>query len=407
MMKLLTKEAGVNVIDYDKILSQKVRDIKPSGIRKFFDIAGKMEDVISLGVGEPDFNTPWVIRKAAIQVLERKHIIYGPNKGVVPLRKAVSDRIFKKHDVSYDMEKEIIITVGGSEAIDLAIRGLVNNGDEVLVVEPCFVCYAPLVELAGGVAVPVPTRIENNFKLTVDDFRDKVTERTKLIILPFPNNPTGAVMTKEDLEPIAEFLRDTNIMVLTDEIYSELTYGRKHFSIIELDGMRERTIYVNGFSKAYAMTGWRLGYLAAPEPIVSQIAKIHQYGIMCSPYISQNAAVEALNSCDAEVNKMVDEYNVRRRYLVSEFNRLGLTCFNPEGAFYVFPCIKSTGLTSDEFCERLLYEGKVAAVPGTAFGESGEGYMRISYAYSLKHLMEAIRRIEIFLKKLEAEKNEG
>ena len=406
-MKLLTKEAGVNVIDYDKILSQKVRDIKPSGIRKFFDIAGKMEDVISLGVGEPDFNTPWVIRKAAIQVLERKHIIYGPNKGVVPLRKAVSDRIFKKHDVSYDMEKEIIITVGGSEAIDLAIRGLVNNGDEVLVVEPCFVCYAPLVELAGGVAVPVPTRIENNFKLTVDDFRDKVTERTKLIILPFPNNPTGAVMTKEDLEPIAEFLRDTNIMVLTDEIYSELTYGRKHFSIIELDGMRERTIYVNGFSKAYAMTGWRLGYLAAPEPIVSQIAKIHQYGIMCSPYISQNAAVEALNSCDAEVNKMVDEYNVRRRYLVSEFNRLGLTCFNPEGAFYVFPCIKSTGLTSDEFCERLLYEGKVAAVPGTAFGESGEGYMRISYAYSLKHLMEAIRRIEIFLKKLEAEKNEG
>lgn len=406
-MKLLTKEAGVNVIDYDKILSQKVKDIKPSGIRKFFDIAGTMDDVISLGVGEPDFNTPWVIRKAAIQVLERKHIIYGPNKGVVPLRKAVCERISKKHDVSYDSEKEIIITVGGSEAIDLAIRGLVNNGDEVLVVEPCFVCYAPLVELAGGVAVPVPTRIENNFKLTVEDFRDKVTERTKLIILPFPNNPTGAVMTKEDLEPIAEFLRDTNIMVLTDEIYSELTYGRKHFSIIELDGMRERTIYVNGFSKAYAMTGWRLGYLAAPEPIVSQIAKIHQYGIMCSPYISQNAAVEALNSCDAEVSKMVDEYNVRRRYLVSEFNRLGLTCFNPEGAFYVFPCIKSTGLTSDEFCERLLYEGKVAAVPGTAFGDSGEGYMRISYAYSLKHLMEAIRRIEIFLKKLEAEKNEG
>lgn len=406
-MKLLTKEAGVNVIDYEKILSQKVKDIKPSGIRKFFDIAGTMDDVISLGVGEPDFNTPWVIRKAAIQVLERKHIIYGPNKGVVPLRKAVCERISKKHDVSYDSEKEIIITVGGSEAIDLAIRGLVNNGDEVLVVEPCFVCYAPLVELAGGVAVPVPTRIENNFKLTVEDFRDKVTERTKLIILPFPNNPTGAVMTKEDLEPIAEFLRDTNIMVLTDEIYSELTYGRKHFSIIELDGMRERTIYVNGFSKAYAMTGWRLGYLAAPEPIVSQIAKIHQYGIMCSPYISQNAAVEALNSCDAEVNKMVDEYNVRRRYLVSEFNRLGLTCFNPEGAFYVFPCIKSTGLTSDEFCERLLYEGKVAAVPGTAFGDSGEGYMRISYAYSLKHLMEAIRRIEIFLKKLEAENNEG
>ena len=377
--------------------------MKPSGIRKFFDIAGTMEGVISLGVGEPDFSTPWVIRKAAIQVLERKHIIYGPNKGVQPLRTAISERIKKKHGVEYDYNSEIIVTVGGSEAIDLAVRGLLDPGDEVLVVEPCFVCYAPLVELMGGVAVPVPTRIENNFKLTVEDFRDKVTERTKMIILPFPNNPTGAIMTREDLEPIAEFLRGTNIMVLTDEIYSELTYGRKHFSIIELEGMRERTIYVNGFSKAYAMTGWRLGYVAAPEPIISQIAKIHQYGIMCSPYISQNAAVEALTSCDTEVAKMVDEYNIRRRYLVKEFNRLGLTCFDPEGAFYVFPCIKSTGLTSEEFCERLLYENKVAAVPGSAFGESGEGYMRISYAYSLKHLMEAMSRIEKFLNKLREE----
>ncbi len=393
------------MIDYDKILSNKIKNIKPSGIRKFFDIAGTMEDVISLGVGEPDFNTPWVIRKAAIQTLERKHIIYGPNKGIVPLRKAITDMINKKHGVQYDSDKELIVTVGGSEAIDLAIRGLIDPGDEVLVVEPCFVCYAPLVELAGGVAVPVPTRIENNFKLTVEDFRDKVTERTKLLILPFPNNPTGAIMTKEDLEPIAEFLRDTNIMVLSDEIYSELTYGRKHCSIIELDDMRERTIYVNGFSKAYAMTGWRLGYVAAPEPIISQIFKIHQYGIMCSPYISQNAAVEALTSCDNEVKKMVKEYNVRRRYLVSEFNRLGLSCFEPEGAFYVFPCIKKTGLSSEEFCERLLYEERVAAVPGSAFGESGEGYMRISYAYSLKHLMEAVSRIEKFLKKLEAEKN--
>lgn len=393
------------MIDYDKVLSNKIKNIKPSGIRKFFDIAGTMEDVISLGVGEPDFNTPWVIRKAAIQTLERKHIIYGPNKGIVPLRKAITDMINKKHRVQYDSDKELIVTVGGSEAIDLAVRGLIDPGDEVLIVEPCFVCYAPLVELVGGVAVPVPTRIENNFKLTVDDFRDKVTERTKLLILPFPNNPTGAIMTKEDLEPIAEFLRDTNIMVLSDEIYSELTYGRKHYSIIELEGMRERTIYVNGFSKAYAMTGWRLGYVAAPEPIISQIFKIHQYGIMCSPYISQNAAVEALTSCDAEVKKMVEEYNVRRRYLVSEFNRLGLSCFEPEGAFYVFPCIKNTGLTSEEFCERLLYEERVAAVPGSAFGASGEGYMRISYAYSLKHLMEAISRIEKFLKKLEAEKN--
>ncbi len=393
------------MIDYDKVLSNKIKNIKPSGIRKFFDIAGTMEDVISLGVGEPDFNTPWVIRKAAIQTLERKHIIYGPNKGIVPLRKAITDMINKKHGVEYDSDKELIVTVGGSEAIDLAVRGLIDPGDEVLVVEPCFVCYAPLVELAGGVAVSVPTRIENNFKLTVDDFKDKITERTKLLILPFPNNPTGAIMTKEDLEPIAEFLRDTNIMVLSDEIYSELTYGRKHYSIIELEGMRERTIYVNGFSKAYAMTGWRLGYVAAPEPVISQIFKIHQYGIMCSPYISQNAAVEALTSCDDEVKKMVKEYNVRRRYLVSEFNRLGLSCFEPEGAFYVFPCIKKTGLSSEEFCERLLYEERVAAVPGSAFGESGEGYMRISYAYSLKHLMEAISRIEKFLNKLEAEKN--
>ncbi len=395
------------MIDYDKVLSNKIKNIKPSGIRKFFDIAATMEGVISLGVGEPDFSTPWVIRKAAIQVLERRHIVYGPNLGIAPLREAISKHIEKKHGVKYDPSCELIVTVGGSEAIDLAVRGIIDPGDEVLIVEPCFVCYAPLVELMGGVAVSVPTRIENNFKLTIDDLRDKVTERTKLLILPFPNNPTGAIMTREDLEPIAEFLRNTNIMVLSDEIYSELTYGRRHFSIIELPDMAERTIYVNGFSKAYAMTGWRLGYVAAPESIIHQIFKIHQYGIMCSPYISQNAAIEALNSCDSEVAKMVDEYNIRRRYLVSEFNRLGLSCFNPEGAFYVFPCIRSTGLTSEEFCERLLFEEKVAAVPGSAFGESGEGYIRISYAYSLKHLMEAMSRIEDFLKRLEAEKNEG
>lgn len=395
------------MIDYDKVLSSKIKEIKPSGIRKFFDIAATMEGVISLGVGEPDFSTPWVIRRAAIQVLERKHIVYGPNLGIAPLREAISKRIEKKHGVKYSPSDEVIVTVGGSEAIDLAVRGLIDPGDEVLIVEPCFVCYAPLVELMGGKAVPVPTRIENNFKLTVDDMKDKVSERTKLLILPYPNNPTGAIMTREDLEPIADFLRDTNIMVLSDEIYSELTYGRRHCSIIELPDMAERTIYVNGFSKAYAMTGWRLGYVAAPEPIIHQIFKIHQYGIMCSPYISQNAAIEALSSCDSEVAKMVDEYNVRRRYLVNEFNRLGLTCFNPEGAFYVFPCIRSTGLTSEEFCERLLYEEKVAVVPGSAFGGSGEGYIRISYAYSLKHLMEAMSRIEDFLKRLEAEKNEG
>lgn len=395
------------MIDYDKILSNKIKNIKPSGIRKFFDIASTMDGVISLGVGEPDFSTPWVIRKAAIQVLERKHIIYGPNLGIMPLRKAVSEHIEKKHGVKYHHENEIIITVGGSEAIDLAVRGIIDPGDEVLIVEPCFVCYAPLVELMGGVAVPVPTHIENNFKLTVKDLEGKITDRTKLLILPYPNNPTGAIMTKEDLEPIAELLRGTNIMVLSDEIYSELTYGRKHFSIIELPDMAERTIYVNGFSKAYAMTGWRLGYVAAPEPIIHQIFKIHQYGIMSSPYISQNAAIEALTSCDTEVNKMVNEYNIRRQYLVREFNRLGLSCFDPEGAFYVFPCIKSTGLSSEEFCEKLLFEKKVALVPGNAFGESGEGFVRVSYAYSLKHLMEAMERIAEFLQKIGAEKNEN
>lgn len=397
----------LSVIDYNKALSSKIKEIKPSGIRKFFDIAGTMEGVISLGVGEPDFSTPWVIRKAAIKTLERKHIIYGPNKGIAPLRKAIRDSIEKKHGVSYDSEDEIIVTVGGSEAIDMAVRGMLDPGDEVLVVEPCFVCYAPLVELAGGVPVSVPTKIENSFKLTVDDLKDKITDKTKLLILPFPNNPTGAVMTKEDLEPIADLIRNTNIMILSDEIYSELTYGRKHFSIISLEGMRERTILVNGFSKAYAMTGWRLGYMAAPGPIVSQLAKIHQYGIMCSPYISQNAAIEALTSCDGEVKRMVDEYDVRRRYLVSEFNRIGLSCFNPEGAFYVFPYIGDTGLSSEEFCERLLYEEKVAAVPGSAFGSSGEGFMRISYAYSLKHLMEAMHRIEKFVERLKEERHES
>lgn len=395
------------MIDYEKVLSNRVKSIKPSGIRRFFDIASTMEGVISLGVGEPDFSTPWVIRKAAIKVLERKQVVYGPNLGIAPLRQAIADKLKANHGVEYDAANQVIVTVGGSEAIDLAIRGMIDPGDEVLVVEPCFVCYAPLVELVGGVAVPVPTRIENNFKLTVEDLKDKVTDRTKLLILPFPNNPTGAIMTREDLEPIAEFLRGTDIMVLSDEIYSELTYGRKHCSIIELPDMAERTIYVNGFSKAYAMTGWRLGYVAAPEPIIHQIFKIHQYGIMCSPYISQNAAIEALTSCENEVAAMVKEYNIRRSYLVNEFNRLGLTCFNPEGAFYVFPCIKSTGLSSEEFCERLLFEEKVAVVPGSAFGDSGEGYIRISYAYSLKHLMEAISRIEKFINRLEAEKNEG
>lgn len=396
------------MIDYDKALSKKIKVIKPSGIRKFFDIAATMEGVISLGVGEPDFPTPWVVKKAAIQTLEKKRIIYSANKGMEQLRTEISNYTKKKHGVEYSYYDEIIVTVGGSEAIDISLRGIIDPGDEVLIVEPCFVCYAPLVELAGGIPVTVPTKIENNFKLTVQDLEGKITDKTKMLILPFPNNPTGAIMTKSDLEPIAELLRDTNILILSDEIYSELTYGRKHFSIIELEGMKERTIYVNGFSKAFAMTGWRLGYVMAPKPIIEQLVKIHQYAIMCSPTVSQYAAVEALTSCGTEVQKMVDEYNIRRRYLVSEFNRLGLECFNPEGAFYVFPCIKSTGLTSEEFCERLLYEENVAVVPGHAFGESGEGFVRVSYAYSLNHLMDAVRRIEHFVEKLKGEhKNEA
>lgn len=396
------------MIDYDKALSKKIKVIKPSGIRKFFDIAATMEGVISLGVGEPDFPTPWVVKKAAIQTLEKKRIIYSANKGMEQLRTEISNYTKKKHGVEYSYYDEIIVTVGGSEAIDISLRGIIDPGDEVLIVEPCFVCYAPLVELAGGIPVTVPTKIENNFKLTVQDLEGKITDKTKMLILPFPNNPTGAIMTKSDLEPIAELLRDTNILILSDEIYSELTYGRKHFSIIELEGMKERTIYVNGFSKAFAMTGWRLGYVMAPKPIIDQLVKIHQYAIMCSPTVSQYAAVEALTSCGTEVQKMVDEYNIRRRYLVSEFNRLGLECFNPEGAFYVFPCIKSTGLTSEEFCERLLYEENVAVVPGHAFGESGEGFVRVSYAYSLNHLMDAVRRIEHFVEKLKGEhKNEA
>ncbi|MCI1270007.1 MAG: aminotransferase class I/II-fold pyridoxal phosphate-dependent enzyme [Ruminococcus sp.] len=394
-------------MDYDKVLSDKIKKIKPSGIRKFFDIAGTMENVISLGVGEPDFQTPWAVRKAAIQTLEKRRIIYSANKGLEQLRVEISKYLHKKHSIEYDSQGEIIVTVGGSEAIDISIRGVIDPGDEVLIVEPCFVCYAPLVQLAGGIPVSVPTKIENNFKLTVKDLSGKITDKTKLLILPFPNNPTGAIMTRKDLEPIAELLKDTNILILSDEIYSELTYGRKHCSIIELDGMKERTILVNGFSKAFAMTGWRLGYVTAPSPIIDQIIKIHQYAIMCSPTVSQYAAIEALSSCEAEVQKMVDEYNIRRRFLVSELNRIGLECFKPEGAFYVFPSIKSTGLSSEEFCERLLFEENVAVVPGDAFGESGEGYIRISYAYSLKHLMEAVKRIETFVNRVNGEiKNE-
>lgn len=387
------------MLNYDTLLSDQVKKMKPSGIRKFFDLAATMEGVISLGVGEPDFQTPWTVRKAAVDSLERKRMVYTANSGMMDLRQEICNYIQRKYHITYHPEHETLVTVGGSEAIDLAIRAVVNPGDEVLVVEPSFVCYKPIVELMHGVAVPIPTKLENRFKLTPEELRAHITDRTKLLILPYPNNPTGGIMTWEDLEAIAGVLRETNILVLTDEIYSELTYGRKHVSIAEIDGMWERTIYVSGFSKAFAMTGWRLGYVCAPRPLEEQMLKIHQYAIMSAPTLSQYAAIVALRECDKEVQKMVEEYNMRRRMLVDGFNRIGLTCFNPEGAFYMFPCIRSTGMTSEEFCEMLLQEEKVAVVPGSAFGESGEGFVRVSYAYSLKHLQEALRRMERFVKR--------
>ncbi len=388
------------MIDYEKILSDKCKEIKPSGIRKFFDIASTMDGVISLGVGEPDFPTPWAIRKAAITTLEKGKTIYTANSGLLQLRKSISKYLKSRINTEYCPENEIVVTVGGSEAIDLGIRALVNPGDEVLVVEPSFVCYKPIIELMHGIPVIIETKIEDQFRLTADALKSKITDKTKLLILPFPNNPTGAVMKKADLEAVAEVLRGTDIMVLSDEIYSELTYDGRHVSIAQIDGMKERTLLVNGFSKAYAMTGWRMGYIAGPAPVISQILKIHQFAIMCSPTISQYAAIEAIESCDGEIVKMTNEYNIRRRWIVNAFNELGLECFEPMGAFYVFPSIKSTGMTSKQFCEDLLYKHKVAVVPGDAFGECGEGHIRVSYAYSLKHLMDAVERIREYLEEI-------
>ena len=393
------------MMDYDRILSDKCKEIKPSGIRKFFDIANSMDGVISLGVGEPDFATPWTIRSKAITTLQQGKTVYTANAGLLELRCAISKYLERKYNLKYDPKDEIIVTVGGSEAIDLCIRAVVDPGDEVLVVEPSFVCYKPIVDLMHGVPVVIETKPEDNFKLTAEALRAKITDKTKLLILPFPNNPTGAVMTRPELEAVADVLRGTNILVLTDEIYSELSYHGKHVSIAEIDGMQERTIYVNGFSKAFAMTGWRLGYLAGPKPLVSQMLKIHQFAIMCSPTVSQYAAVDALEKCDDDVQAMVKEYDMRRRYIVNAFNELGLTCFEPGGAFYVFPCIKSTGLTSQQFCEDLLYKHKVAVVPGDAFGDCGEGYIRVSYAYSLQHLKTAVESIKEYLDDLK--KNNG
>lgn len=389
-------------MNLESLISDNMRDIPPSPIRKFFDIVKTMEGAISLGIGEPDFVTPWHIRDAAISSINNGETSYTANAGTPELRSAVSRYLNRRFGLEYDIS-QIIVTVGASEAIDLAMRALINPGDEVIIPDPSYISYAPNVRLVYGRAVPLPTYASDGFSITPENLKKAITPRTKALVLPYPNNPTGGIMTREDLEAIAEVLRDTNILVLSDEIYSELTYGRKHVSIAEIDGMWERTIYVSGFSKAFAMTGWRLGYVCAPEPIAKQMLKIHQYAIMSAPTLSQYAAIVALRECDQEVQKMVDEYNRRRRMLVDGFNRIGLTCFNPEGAFYMFPCIRSTGMTSEEFCETLLQEEKVAVVPGNAFGESGEGFVRVSYAYSLKHLQEALVRIERFVQRHQGE----
>ena len=381
-------------------IGKKIVDIKPSGIRKFFDIVQETEGAISLGVGEPDFDTPWHIRDEGIYSLEKGRTFYTSNSGLKELRTEVSEYIKRTQGVSYDPVKEIFITVGGSEAIDLALRAMVDPGDEVLIPQPSYVSYEPCAILADAVPVIIELKEENEFRLTAEEVLEKVTDKTKILVLPFPNNPTGAVMEKEDLEKIAEVVREKDLYIISDEIYGELTYKGKHVSIVSLPGMKERTILINGFSKAYAMTGWRLGYACGPKEIMAQMVKIHQFAIMCAPTTSQYAAVEALKNGDDDVKMMREQYNHRRRYLLNEFKRIGLPCFEPYGAFYVFPCIKKFGMTSDDFCTRLLKEEKLAVVPGTAFGDCGEGYIRISYAYSLDNLKAAMERLENFISRL-------
>lgn len=387
-------------------LADKIVDIKPSGIRKFFDIVNEMEDAISLGVGEPDFDTPWHIRDEGIYSLEKGRTFYTSNAGLKELRKEISNYVERSQGVHYDKMHEILVTVGGSEAIDLALRAMINPGEEVLIPQPSYVSYEPCAILADAVPVIIELKEENEFRLTAHELRDAITDKTKILILPFPNNPTGAIMEKKDLEEIAEVIREKDIFVITDEIYAELSYKEKHVSIISLPGMRERTVYINGFSKAYAMTGWRLGYACAPAQIMEQMIKIHQFAIMCAPTTSQYAAVEALKNGDEDVAQMREAYNQRRRFLMNAFQEMGLQCFEPYGAFYVFPCIKEFGMTSDEFATRLLMEEKVAVVPGTAFGDCGEGFLRISYAYSLENLRIAMEKISHFVEKLRRETKE-
>lgn len=382
---------------YDELLSPAAKQMRPSGIRKFFDLAADMPHCISLGVGEPDFKTPWSVRDAGIRSLEQGRTKYTANAGLKELRAEICNYLARRFELRYEPQN-ILVTVGGSEAIDLAIRALVKPGDEVIIPEPCFVCYEPITQLVGGVPVHIATRAEDEFRLTAEQLKAAITPRTKLLIFPYPNNPTGAVMSTSDMESIAEVLRGTDVLVLSDEIYSELTYGLdRHVSFASLPGMAERTIVVNGFSKSYAMTGWRLGYAAGPVPIIKVMTKIHQSCIMSAPTTSQYAAITALRQCDDQIEMMRDEYNRRRRYVVKSLNDMGLTCFEPRGAFYVFPSIQISGLSSEEFCERLLKEKEVAIIPGSAFGACGDGYARISYAYSVDHLQTAMRRIRAFL----------
>lgn len=389
------------MIDYSKILSDTVQNIKPSGIRKFFDIAATMDDVISLGVGEPDFQTPWTVRKAGIASLEKGKTKYTSNSGLEKLRQEISNYINRKCNVNYDPLHEILISVGGSEAIDATLRAIITSGDEVIIPQPSYVCYEPIVELCGGKPVIIETLAENDFKVTPEQLKSAISDKTKALIMPYPCNPTGAIMERSDLEALADILRDTNILVISDEIYSELTFSSKpHVSIASIEGMRERTVLINGFSKTFSMTGWRLGYACGPAEIIAQVTKIHQFAIMCAPTTAQYAAIEALRNCDDAVENMKTEYNHRRRIMVDGFNKAGLTCREPKGAFYAFPCIKSTGLSSDEFCEQLLAKKHVAVVPGTAFGKGGEGFVRASYCYSTEHIIEALKRIEEFVKEI-------
>jgi len=384
-----------------KELNPEVLGIKPSGIRKFFDLVSEMKDAISLGVGEPDFETPWHIREEGIHSLEQGRTFYSSNAGLMELRNAISDKVREEHGISYHAKEEVMVTVGGSEAIDLAMRVILTPGDEVLIPEPCYVSYLPCAKMAYGVPVPIQLEEKDEFRLTPEKLEKAITEKTKLLVLPFPNNPTGGIMEERDLEAIVPIILKHNLYVLTDEIYSALSYKGKHHSIIEFPGMRERTVYINGFSKAYAMTGWRLGYACAEERILKQMLKLHQFAIMCAPTTSQYSAVEALRNGDADVRKMRDAYDERRRFLVYHLRKMGLDCFEPYGAFYVFPSIRKFGLSSEEFAEKLLKEEKVAVVPGNAFGASGEGFIRISYAYSLDNLKKAMERMERFIKSLE------